>query len=66
MHGASYVELERAVGPEGSARERVIRFLILQWRAEHVKGKRWREKISLPRPHSCVFVSVVQITVILM
>lgn len=26
MHGASYVELERAVGPEGSARERVSRF----------------------------------------
>ncbi len=27
MHGASYVELERAVGPEGSASERVSRFV---------------------------------------
>lgn len=26
MHGASYVELERAAGPEGSTRKRVSRF----------------------------------------
>lgn len=37
MHGASYVQLERAVSPVGSARERGVQIHILLHGAGHLK-----------------------------
>ena len=46
IHGASYAELERAVGPEGSAGDRVSGFAFCSWRARHVIERKWREIIT--------------------
>lgn len=43
MHGASYVQLERAVSPVGSARERGVQIHILLHGAGHLKKTKQTE-----------------------
>lgn len=66
MHGASYVQLERAVSPVGSAWERGVQIHILLHGAGHLKKtKQKKRKRSLKENMKfvCFFKFPVQITV---
>lgn len=60
MHGASYVQLERAVSPVGSAWERGVQIHILLHGAGHLKKtKKKKKKTELEGKHEvCVFFKI--------